>query len=79
MRRTSIMLPRELKSKAQLLASKKGISLGELIRESLKNCLKEAVKGKVSDSFYDDDQYYKGEVPKDLSSNHDEYLSRDLH
>jgi len=39
------MLPANLKNRAQLFASKKGISVGELIREALEETLRQ-VKGK---------------------------------
>ena len=40
MKRTTIMLPEELKNQAERSAASMGISLGELIRESLEARLK---------------------------------------
>jgi hypothetical protein len=75
MRRTSIMLPLNLKNRARLFASKRGISLGELIRESLEDKLNIDKNIQKSDSFFEDNHFYHGDVPKDLSAKHDEYLN----
>lgn len=74
MNRTTIMLPEGLKNKAQMLAIMKGISLGELVREALEQRLSRSKALKARDPFFDDDNFYKGKLPSDLSTNHDEYL-----
>lgn len=75
MHRTSIMLPSQLKNRAQLFASKKGISFGELVRELLEEKLNADKNHQKSDPFFEDNDFYYGEVPKDLSAKHDEYLN----
>ena len=75
MKRTSLMLPDDLKIRAHNRAKGMGISLGELIRESLEITLDNADEEKLTkDSLFADDALYDGEVPKDLSRNHDQYL-----
>ena len=75
MKRTTLMLPDDLKIRAQNRARGMGISLGELIRESLEITLDNADEEKLTkDSLFADDALYGGEVPKDLSRNHDQYL-----
>lgn len=72
--RTTVMLPTNLKKRAQLFASKKGISFGELVRESLEEKLEQAKIAKKSDPFFDDSNFFNGDIPKDLSAKHDAYL-----
>lgn len=72
MKRTTIMLPAELKHRAEWLAREKGTSLGELVRESLETKL--AQDGRERDPFFADAAVFTGDVPSDLSANHDEYL-----
>lgn len=74
MYRTTIMLPIDLKSKAQKIASKKGMSLGELIRESLEQRISRSKTLETSDPFFDDENFYTGDVPSSISSKHDDYL-----
>lgn len=77
MNRTTVMLPGDLKLKAKRTAANMGISLGELIRLSLKI----EVEGKADivqdDSFLSDKAVFSEEVPNDLSLNHDRYLYGD--
>lgn len=68
------MLPSNLKNRARILASKMKISLGELIRISLEDKLSSAKNNQESDSFFEDNNFYSGNVPKDLSEKHDEYI-----
>ncbi len=79
MHRTTIMLPSSLKSRAQQFASKKGISVGELIRESLEQTLLQAKSQKKSDPFFSDLHFFDGDIPTDISANHDEYLYDNIH
>jgi hypothetical protein len=75
MKRTTIMLPDELKKLAENEASRRGSSLGEVIRLALKELLQPARKNNSKkDPIFSDDLIYKGPVEKDISSNHDEYL-----
>ncbi len=75
MKRTTIMLPDDLKIRAHNRARGMGISLGELIRESLEATLNHPDEEKLTkDSLFTDDALYDGKVPTDLSRNHDRYL-----
>jgi len=74
MHRTTVMLPEELKHQATKQAQKLGISLGELIRQSLNSFLHQPVCEHYSDSFLADDAVFPGSTPTDLAENHDAYL-----
>lgn len=76
MHRTTIMLPEDLKTEAEAFSRKKGISLGEVVREAIRDLLNRAEEDK-SDSFFCDAAVYQEEAPKDLSQNHDDYLYGD--
>lgn len=72
MQRTTIMLPEELKYKAMQTAAKRGISLGELIRDSLEQAC--AAEPESADPFYSDTKAFTGDIPEDISAKHDDYL-----
>jgi hypothetical protein len=76
MQRTTIMLPHDLKIRAEEISKKKGVTLGEIIREGLREILNksEAASG---DAFFKDTAVFKGAAPKNLSSSHDDYLYGD--
>ena len=75
MKRTTIMLSDDLKIRAHHRAKGIGVSLGELIRESLEVILSHPDEKKLTeDSLFADDSVYGGNTPKDLSRNHDQYL-----
>lgn len=75
MKRTTIMLPDDLKAQAHHRARGMGISLGELIRESLESILGHSDEEKLTeDSLFADNAVYDGKAPGDLSQNHDQYL-----
>jgi metal-responsive CopG/Arc/MetJ family transcriptional regulator len=76
MHRTTILLPEDLKAKAEEFSRKKGLSLGEVVREAMRDLLNKA-EDESGDSFLCDTAVYQGDVPKDLSHNHDEYLYGD--
>jgi hypothetical protein len=77
MHRTTIMLPEDLKSQAIEYASECGLSLGEIIRESLENWLKNRKQRSSNDPLFHDVPVYDGPVPDDYSINHDRYLYGD--
>ena len=78
MERTTIMIPTDLKNKAMKQAEKKKISLAQFIRESLESSLETLESmGTQNDSFSSDNALFSGEVPKDISRNHDSYLYGD--
>jgi predicted transcriptional regulator len=73
MKRTTIMLPEELRLRAQQLARASNQSLADLIRKSLEKTLAEK-RHLAKDSFFADKVTWKGSAPKDLSANVDKYL-----
>jgi len=73
MHRTTIMLPLNLKHRARSLAQRMGVSLSELIRESLEASLR-GDRGDLGEDPLYDDEIYEGPAPVDLSSDHDAYL-----
>lgn len=71
--RTTILLPHSLKVKATTTAKSFGISLDDLIRTALESyCTNRNTNN--SDLFFEDKNFYSGEIPSDLSSKHDDYL-----
>jgi hypothetical protein len=76
MHRTTIMLPEDLKTKAEAIARKKDQSLGEIIREALQDLIQKENMD-AGDSFFCDAAVYSGPAPKDNSINHDDYLYGD--
>jgi len=74
MHRTTIMLPAELKARAVKRAKEMGISLGDLVRESLAAALRNGKRQDEVDPFFADTAVYDGPVPEDGAKNHDHYL-----
>ena len=75
MQRTTVMLPQNLKLQAERYAREMGISLGELIRESLETMINRSNEDRpTKDPLFTDDAVYIGEAPQDISVHHDEYL-----
>jgi len=70
--RTTIMLPPELKRRAIKRAKERGVSFGELVRESLSVILTGAPD--TEDSLLADRAVYRGKTPRDLAAEHDRYL-----
>lgn len=71
MKRTTIMLPEALRRRAATRASQRGISLGELIRDSLGAALP-GVSYDQDPLF--EDAVFDGPAPRDLAARHDKYL-----
>jgi Ribbon-helix-helix protein, copG family len=74
MKRTTIMLPDDLKERGMRKARRRGISLGELIRESLQAHVDSPDIQPTEDPLYEDDAVFKGKAPRDFAKNHDRYL-----
>ena len=74
MHRTTVMLPTHLKSKAQQLAHHRGISFGELVRESLEAALESHGSEIREDLLFSDTAVYDGPAPSSLSTDHDDFL-----
>lgn len=68
------MLPIGLKRRSQALAQRLGISLGELIRESLEATLRGDAGEVREDALFTDTATYDGPLPADFSERHDENL-----
>lgn len=77
MKRTTIMLSSELKTRAIQKAAQRGISLGELIRESLEATLNNPRDHFINDPLFADDAVFHDQGPGDLAKNHDQYLYGD--
>ena len=76
MKRTTIMLPEDLRRRAIVCAKQRGVSLGELIRDSLDSTLPNVSNDIEKDPLFED-VVFEGPVPRDLSRRHDEYLYDD--
>ena len=77
MKRTTIMIPEDLKIRAARRANAVGISLGGFIRESLERALNSDSKVALDDPYLSDNSVYEGDIPADLAQNHDKYLYGD--
>ena len=76
MKRTTIMLPQALRQRALLRAKQKGISLGELIRDSLDAALPGVSYDVGGDPLFEN-VIYDGPAPSDASAKHDKYVYDD--
>ncbi|MBW2194361.1 MAG: hypothetical protein JRF37_01985 [Deltaproteobacteria bacterium] len=74
MRRTTVMIPDDLKIRAAKRANMSGLSLGGFIRESLEKALKSNAAGTLDDPFLNDNAVYEDDTAVDLAQNHDIYL-----
>ena len=74
MRRTTVMIPEDLKNRAAKRANSMGLSLGGFIRDSLEMALKSKGAGMFDDPYLADTDVYEGKTEVDLAQNHDQYL-----
>jgi hypothetical protein len=74
MHRTTLMLPPDLKTRAQSRAREMGISFGELVRQALESELSAPPGRRDDDPLFADVAVFGGEAPADLSAAHDRYL-----
>jgi Arc/MetJ-type ribon-helix-helix transcriptional regulator len=74
MKRTTVMLPEELRARAMRRARNLGLSLGEFIRRAMEALLEDKGGGADEDPLLRDEATYDGHVPGDLAARHDEYL-----
>jgi len=78
MKRTTIMLPEDLKMRALKRADIVGLSLGGFIRESLEKSLQTSdVDQADDDPLFADNATFQGKTPADLALKHDDYLYGD--
>jgi hypothetical protein len=73
MKRTTVMLPEELRARAARRARKLGVSLGEFIRRAMESLLR-AQSPAGDDPLLRDDAVYEGPAPRDVAERHDDYL-----
>jgi hypothetical protein len=73
MKRTTIMLPDDLRRRAIFRARQRGVSLGELIRQSLDAAVPDVSYDAGQDSLFED-VVFDGPAPSDLSKHHDNYI-----
>ena len=73
MHRTTILLDTEVKAKAQIRAERLGISLSQLIRNSLEKEVSIEPASQL-DPFWADREIIEDEGPVDYVENHDYYL-----
>ena len=69
--RTTIMLPRELRSRAARRAKEAGVSMGQFVRQSIERALQPAPGERRG---FLDLPVYEGPGPSDVSSRVDDYL-----
>jgi hypothetical protein len=74
--RTTIMLPSDLRLRSHRRAKQRGLSFGQLVRESLSAELeREGAGANASDDpLFADRAVFKGSAPRDLAKEHDAYL-----
>ena len=74
MRRTSILLPPDLRNRADALAKRMGVSFGEVVRRALQALLETSEDAASPDAFLTDGARYEGSVPPGASVHHDRHL-----
>ncbi len=78
MHRTTLMLPSELKARAQQRARDLGVSLGELVRRAIESELgRSPARRRTEDPLFADPAVWSGDAPLDGATNHDRYLYGD--
>jgi len=77
MRRTTFMLPDDLKERAQSLAKQRRVSFGELVRRLLWREVDTARRPEPTDPFFSDSAVWEGPTPGDVAERHDDYLYGD--
>jgi hypothetical protein len=77
MKRTTIMLPQKLKSRAEKRARKNGLSLGAFIRQSLEQAMTSGSDVWEKDEFLNNRTTFSDPYPRDLSANLDDFLYGD--
>ena len=74
MKRTTVMIPDDLKIRAANKAQSEGISFGEFVRVSIEKALRTGNDEYPDDPFLSDNTIFEEETPDDLAQNHDKYL-----
>lgn len=75
MQRTTIILPARLKELASLRARSAGMSFGEFVRRAVERAVRDdGARRSRRDPFFADRAVFNGDVPRNLSRRHDDYL-----
>lgn len=74
MRRTTVMLPADLRRRAFRRAKQQGVSFGVIVRESLDAALPAIEGAGGDDSLFADGDVWRGRGPASLSRDHDRFL-----
>jgi hypothetical protein len=74
LKRTTVMLPSDLRRRAFRRARERGVSLGALIRESLDAAIPRTAQAAGDDPLFSDGAIFRGAAPRDLARHHDRYL-----
>lgn len=75
MKKTTILIPEELRYRADRKADQMGISFGQLAREAIDKYLQSNNDSDPSkDPFFADRDFYEGRAPRDASVTYEESL-----
>lgn len=74
LKKTTILIPDELRNHARKVARFLGISFGELARNAIAEYLKKPLDLKREDPFFADDSVYEGSVPYNGSATYEDSL-----
>jgi len=74
MKRTTVMLPADLRRRAIRRAKDKGVSFGLVVRESLDAALPAFEGAGGDDPLFMDGAVWRGRVPRALAREHDRFL-----
>jgi hypothetical protein len=76
-RRTTVVLPEDLRLRAQERARRDGIPFAELVRQAVEARIGTPPASAAQDPLFRDVPVYRGPAPADLSTEHDRYLYED--
>ena len=74
MKRTTVMLPADLRRRAFRRAKEQGVSFGVVVRESLDAALPALEWTGSDDPLFADGAIWRGRAPRALAREHDRYL-----
>lgn len=74
MRRTTVMLPADLRRRAFRRAKLRGVSFGVVVRDSLDAALPALEETGGDDSLFADAAVWRGRAPRALARDHDRFL-----
>jgi hypothetical protein len=74
MKRTTVMLPADLRRRAFRKAKSQGVSFGVVVRESLDSALPALDWTGGDDPLFTDAAVWRGRVPRALARDHDRFL-----